>query len=604
MLSRAGDLDLRALADWRAATLRRLSRVLVALAAPALVVIALSRGPYAWMDRALVLAMSLAFVTIAVLSRNPHRSRSLSVALVVTLVVGCLLLVARLGATPGVLLGLGCSMVLVAIFLGKRIVWSASIATTAVIVLVGVASSAGLLRQPDPSATFDWTRLSTWIRLAAGYLALTSIVTSAVTTLIARLEEDVRERDALLVAEREARTAAEAAHVEAHEAAAQAEEANRLKDQFLSIVSHELRTPLNAIMGWAQMLKTGSLADARREHALDVIVRNARHQEKLIADLLDVSRITSGRLSLDSKPVSLGDVVQSAVESVRPAAEARGLQIASVCSGSARTIRGDSARLQQVITNLLTNAVKFSPEGGRVDVTVAYDRAGVSITVSDQGKGIAPSFLPHVFEPFRQAGEGFGRPAGGLGLGLTIAKRLVELHGGTIEARSEGERRGATFVIRFPVQYALGQELLAVPTKSPDAGMHVGDELRHAIILIIEDDADSRSVLVEVLESFGARVLPAASGAEAIEHLRGGTRPDVIVSDIGLAGEDGIAVLRLLRGKHGAEGIPALALTAYVRPEDRDAVLAAGFDAHVPKPVELEQLHCVVAGLLSGRRRG
>jgi signal transduction histidine kinase len=429
MTSRAGELDPRALADWRAVTLKRLSRVLVALAAPALVVIALSRGPFASVDRALVLAISLAFVAIAVLSRNPRRARSLATALVLTLVLGSLALVVRIGATPGVLLGLGCSMVLVAVFLGKKTVWSASIATTSAIVLVGVAASAGLLRQPDPSAAFDWTKLSTWVRLAAGYFAMTSIVASAVTTLIARLEDEVRERERLLVAEREARTA---------------------KDEFLSIVSHELRTPLNAIMGWAQMLRTGTLPDERREHALDVILRNARHQEKLVADLLDVSTINSGRLSLDFADVWPAEIARNAVESVRPAAEEKRLQIVCVQEGPLMTIRGDAARLQQVVTNLLTNAVKFSPTDGRVQVTIAHDPTNVSITVCDHGQGIAPSFLPHVFTPFRQANSGFTRAPGGLGLGLTIAKRLVELHEGSIEARSEGEGRGATFVVRLP----------------------------------------------------------------------------------------------------------------------------------------------------------
>jgi signal transduction histidine kinase/CheY-like chemotaxis protein len=599
MISPLGDLDPRALADWRAVTLKRLSLVLVALVAPALVVIALSRGPFASVDRAMVLAMSLAFVSIAVLSRDPRRARSLAIALVLTLVVGCLVLVARVGATPGVLLGLGCSMVLVAVFLGKRIVWSASIATTCVIVLVGVASSAGLLHQPDPSAAFDWTRLSTWVRLAAGYLAMTSIVTSAVTTLIVRLEDDVRERERLLVAEREARTTAETAHTEAREAAGQAEDANRLKDQFLSVVSHELRTPLNAIMGWAQMLRSGALPDTRREHALDVILRNARHQEKLIADLLDVSRITSGCLNLDAKPVPPAEVVRMAVESVRPAAEAKQLQIVSVYEGTIPTIQGDAIRLQQVVTNLLTNAVKFSPTGGRVDVTVAHDPSFVSITVCDHGQGIAPSFLPHIFTPFRQAEGGLARSTSGLGLGLTIAKRLVELHGGSIEARSEGQGRGATFVVRLPARSGLAY----ASASFKDVARDVEVALQGVTILIIEDEPDSRAMLVEVFESFGARVLEAATGAEAIEKLCG-ARPDVIVSDIGLAGEDGITVLRELREKHGARAIPALALTAYVRPQDRDAVLAAGFDAHVPKPVEVEQLHRAVADLLSRRLRG
>jgi signal transduction histidine kinase/ActR/RegA family two-component response regulator len=602
MISPARDLDPRAMADWRAVALRRLSRVLVAFAAPALVLIALSPGPFDLVDRALVLALSLAFVSISVLSHNPRLTRSLAIALVLTLLLVGLALVARVGATPGVLLGLGCSMVLAALFLGKKIVWSASILTTSVIVLIGVASAAGLLHQPDPSAAFDWTRLSTWVRYAAGYFAFTSIVASAVTTLIARLEGEIRGRETLLIAEREARTAAETAHAEAREAAGQAAVANQLKDEFLSIVSHELRTPLNAIMGWAQMLRSGALAAERRQHAFDVIVRNACHQEGLIADLLDVSRITAGRLSLGLQPVSPADVVRMAVESVQPAAEAKRLHIVTLREGPIPTIRGDAGRLQQVVTNLLTNAVKFSSTGGRVEVTIAHDPSNVSITVCDHGEGIAPSFLPHLFTPFRQANGGLSRRTGGLGLGLTIAKRLVELHGGSIEARSEGEGRGATFVVRLPTPPALTQASPAAPSSSPEVGGHIGGELQDATILIVEDEPDSRALLVELFESRGARVMGAATGAEAIDHLRG-TRPDVILSDIGLAGEDGRSLLRKLREKHGARAIPAVALTAYVRSQDRAAVLAAGFDAHVAKPVDVGQLLPVVAKLLRGQRQ-
>jgi signal transduction histidine kinase/CheY-like chemotaxis protein len=588
-------------ADWRAVTLKRLSRVLVVLAAPALVLIALSRGPFPFVDRALVLAMSLAFVIIAVLSRDPRRTRSAAIALVLTLVLGALVLVVRLGATPGVLLGLCCSMVLVAIFRGTRSAWSASIATTCVIVLVGAASSAGLLRQPDPAAAFDWTKLSTWVRLAAGYLAMTSIVSSAVGTLIARLEDDVREREFLYIAEREARAAAEAAHAAALDAIGQAELANGLKDQFLTIVSHELRTPLSAIAGWAQMLRSGALPAERHAHAIDVIVRNAHHQERLIADLLDVSRMSSGRLNVDFGSISPADVVRIAIESVRPQAEAKGLQIVTVQKDRVPPIRGDAARLQQVVINLLTNAVKFSSAGGRVEVTVAHDPSNVSIEVRDHGRGIAARFLPHLFTPFWQADSGFARPTGGLGIGLTIVKRLVELHGGSIEARSEGEGRGATFLVRLPTRLEVAHVSPAAPIPSPDASRHAEGELHGVTVLVIEDEPDSRALSVEVFESCGARVVAAATGAEAIEHLRG-TRPDVIVSDVGLSGEDGLTLLRELRGKHGAGGVPAIALTAYVRPEDRDDVLAAGFDAHVAKPVDIQHLRRTVAELLTRGR--
>ena len=291
-----------------------------------------------------------------------------------------------------------------------------------------------------------------------------------------------------------------------------------------------------------------------------------------------------------------------AVESVRPAAEANRVQIFSVHEGPMPTLRGDAARLAQVVTNLLTNAVKFSPTDGRVEVAVAHEPSSVSITVCDHGQGIAPSFLPHLFTPFLQAEGGFARPRGGLGLGLTIAKQLVDLHGGSIEGRSEGEGRGATFVVRLPTQSGLAPASPTVAASSSDVGPQAGAELHGLTILVIEDEPDSRALVVELLETCGARVLGAATGAEAIDHMRR-TRPDLIVSDIGLAGEDGRILLREMREKHGARGIPAVALTAYVRPQDREAVLAAGFDRHVAKPVEFQQLLRVITELLRGRRR-
>jgi CheY-like chemotaxis protein len=366
------------------------------------------------------------------------------------------------------------------------------------------------------------------------------------------------------------------------------------------MVSHELRTPLNAIAGWAQMLQSGTLPPERHERALDVIVRNARLQERLIADILDVSRITSGRLNLELALVSPSEVVRMAVEAVRPAADARQVQISTVHEGSAPTIHGDSARLQQVVTNLLTNAVKFSAVGGRVEITVAHDPSSVSIAVRDHGRGIAPASLPHLFTPFWQAEGGLARSTGGLGLGLTIARRLAELHGGSIEGSSDGEGRGARFVVRLPAQAGLAHAPQWGSTSSSSASRHGERDLRDVTILIIEDDPDARTLLMQLFESSGACVLNAATGAEAIELVRC-SRPDVIVSDIGLGGEDGRTLLRELREKHGAEGIPAIALTAYARPQERDLVLAAGFDAHVAKPVQVQQLLGVVAALSAGR---
>jgi signal transduction histidine kinase len=437
------------LANWRAATLQRLSRLLVLVAAPALTLVALSRGPYDSYHRLVVLAVPVALIVIFALSREPRRTPGLAVALVVTLIAACLLSIIRLGATPGALVVLGSAMVLVAVFFGRRAAWWATIATTLFMVLVGGVSAAGLLRFPDSAAAFDWSKLSTWIRLAAGYLAAMSIVASVVATLIARLEADLREREALLAAERDARAAAERAHAEARDAAKQAEVANRLKDDFLRTVSHELRTPLHVIIGWAQLLRSGAVPAPRRDHALEVIVRNAASQAKLVDDLLDAGRIASGRLSLDLAIVSPADVVAMAVESVRPAADAKQVQIVGPGDGPAPAIRGDATRLHQVMTHLLMNAIEFSRTGGRVEVAVSEEKQHLAITVRDEGEGIEPSFLPHVFEAFRQADASTTRKRGGLGLGLTFAKHLVELHGGSIEAHSEGVGRGCTFVVRL-----------------------------------------------------------------------------------------------------------------------------------------------------------
>ena len=578
----SGGREEAGLADWRAATLKRLSRLLVVLAAPIVTFVALTAGPFNVGDRLVMLSIPVGLVIVAALASDPRRTRVLASAIVVTVSVACLALVARLGITPTALLGLGAALVLVAIFFGKRNAWVFAIASTLLIVLLGVATAEGLLHPADPATLFDWTRLGTWLRLAAGYFAAMSVLASAVASLIARLEDDIRERERLLAAEREARTAAEIAHAEARDALERADVANRLKDEFLSTVSHELRTPLNAIAGWARLLRSGGLPAERQAHALAVIVRNAGVQEKLIADLLDVNRMMSGRLSLDLATVSATDVVRMAVEAVKPAADAKQVQMVVAHEDGVPAIRADAARLQQVVINLLTNAVKFSPKDGRVEIAVAPASSGVSIMVHDHGEGIAPSFLPHVFTAFRQADEGIARSKGGLGLGLAIAKGLVEQHGGSIEARSEGVGRGATFVVWLPSGLASSS---AVPAAAPSGASVGGGELDDVAILLVEDDADARELLMDILEGRGARVCVAAS-----------------VSDIGLPGQDGLALLAELRARHGAKGIPAVALSAFVRAQDRDRALAVGFDAHVPKPVDVEQLVGIVARLARNHR--
>jgi signal transduction histidine kinase/ActR/RegA family two-component response regulator len=575
------------LADWRAATLKRLSRLLVVIAAPIVAFVALTAGAFDLGDRLVMLAIPAGLIIVAALANDPRRTRVLAMAIVGIVSVACLALVARLGVTPTSLLGLGAALVVVAIFFGKTNAWAFAIASTLLIVMLGGAAAAGLLHPAHAATLYDWTKLGTWLRLAAGYFAAMSVLASAVATLIARLEDDIRERDRLLAAEREARAAAEVA--------------NRLKDQFLSTVSHELRTPLNAIAGWARILRSGALAEERRDHALAVIMRNAGAQEKLIADLLDVSRITSGRLSLDLAIVSPTDIVRMSVEAVKLAADAKQVQLVVAHEDAIPSLRGDTGRLQQVVVNLLTNAVKFSPKGGRVEVGVARDSCGVAIAVRDQGEGIAPSFMPHLFTPFRQADEGIARSKGGLGLGLTIAKGLVEQHGGSIEVHSEGVGRGATFVVRLPSRLTPSEA--RVPAAAPPSGACLpgGRELFDVVVLLVEDDADARELLVEVLEGRGARVRAAASGVEAIRHF-GSQRPHVIVSDIGLPGQDGLALIAELRERHGAKGVPAVALSAFVRAQDGEQALAAGFDAHVPKPVDVEQLVDTVVRLAQGQR--
>jgi signal transduction histidine kinase/ActR/RegA family two-component response regulator len=388
---------------------------------------------------------------------------------------------------------------------------------------------------------------------------------------------------------------------DAREAIARAEAANRLKDEFLSTVSHELRTPLNAITGWVHMLRSGALTHERRDHALEVIERNARLQEKVIADLLDVGRISAGRLRLSVGPVEPGVIVKTAIESVRPAAEEKGVRIiASRFEGDER-VAGDAGRLHQVVCNLLTNAVKFSPVGGAIEVVLDATAPVVVLTVRDHGAGIKPEFLPKIFEPFRQAGAGMARSHGGLGLGLTISRRLVELHGGSIEASSEGEGRGAVFVIRLP---AAPRETTRVGLKcQPEApSLATGRELGGRSVLVVEDEPDTREFLLALFEACGADARGASSASDAMEQFQR-ERPDVIVSDVGLKGEDGLTLLRQVRRTPGGREVAAVALTAFVRSEDRDLALAAGFDEHVPKPIEPDVFLRVVTDVLRAREK-
>jgi signal transduction histidine kinase/ActR/RegA family two-component response regulator len=386
-------------------------------------------------------------------------------------------------------------------------------------------------------------------------------------------------------------------------ARASAEEGNRLKDQFLAMVSHELRTPLNAILGWSDMLRRNRIDDARRERACEAIYDNARRQARLIDELLDVARIVSGKLRLERTAVDLEYVVHSALEIVQAAADAKQLRVIVETESAIGTIYGDASRLQQIAWNLLSNAVKFTPEGGTVHVRLRRVNNTAEMIVSDDGSGIPPEFLPWVFEPFRQADASTTRPYGGLGLGLSIVKHLVEAHGGTIEVESGGEGRGATFTVRMPV-VAVVQQPEVVAADRPAAGSdheRSTASLRGISVLVVDDDDESREVIAAHLESHDAVVLTATSSEQAIAVLQR-ERVDVLLADIAMPGEDGYTLIRKLRATAETASIPAAALTALARDEDRHQALSAGFQLHLAKPVDADALVAAVASLgkLSG----
>ncbi len=382
-----------------------------------------------------------------------------------------------------------------------------------------------------------------------------------------------------------------------------AEQANHLKDEFLATVSHELRTPLNAILGWARMLGSNQLPPNRAEHAIAAIERSASALAHLIDDLLDVSRIVAGTFRLARQPVDLVSVVQAVLDAVRPLAVTKNVQLASSPDLPAiATVSGDAGRLEQVIWNLLANAIKFTPEGGRVGVFIERSNNHVEVRVVDTGQGISPDFLPRVFERFRQADGATTRRQAGLGLGLAIVRQLVELHGGTVHAASQGVGRGATFTVRLPISTgeahvgraaALGERRTAVSTASPLPRSPRLDELR---ILVVDDSADGRTLTSLVLTQAGATVTAVASVREALQMLEV-ERPDALVSDIGLPDEDGYGLIRQIRQHEAAHGgfLPAVALTGYVCAEDRARILAAGFQAHLPKPVDPVELTATIA---------
>jgi signal transduction histidine kinase/CheY-like chemotaxis protein len=384
-------------------------------------------------------------------------------------------------------------------------------------------------------------------------------------------------------------------------ARAEAEAANRVKDEFLSTLSHELRTPLTSIIGWTSLMRAGQVRGEVQAQALETIERNARIQSRLIDDLLDLSRIISGKLLLETREVELASIVSNSIEVVRPAANAKGILLTYECEPGAKTISGDSARLQQVAWNLLSNAVKFTPQGGEVSVRLARDGARVRLTVSDTGKGIAPEFLPHVFDRFRQADSATTRAYGGLGLGLAIVRHLAELHGGVPQAESAGEGRGSTFSVTFPLAQATAACACKGDEPAAEAfGQRVGrtEGLAGVRVLVVDDEQDTRKLISTVIAQSGAEVTACATAGEALEKLKT-WRPHILMSDIGMPGEDGYAFIRRVRALPAERGgrTPAAALTAYARDEDRARAIAAGYQLHIAKPFSPDDLIAAVSDL-------
>ena len=399
------------------------------------------------------------------------------------------------------------------------------------------------------------------------------------------LREAARERLALLDSERAARS--------------EAERLSDLKDDFLATLSHELRTPLSAILGWTRVLRGAGPSAADFARGLETIERNARLQSQLIEDLLDTSRVTSGKLRLDVQALLPVTSIEAAIDTIRPAADAKGLRIETLLDPAAGPISGDPARLQQVVWNLLSNAIKFTPRGGKIQIVLQRIDSHIEISVSDTGIGIRPDFIPHVFERFRQSDSSMTRQYGGLGLGLAIVKSLVELHGGSVAVESPGEGQGTTITVNLPVaavRRAGGDR--QHPTAVKDIDPHKPTELVGLKVIVIDDQKDARDLVKRVLEDCGVKVVTAANADAALLTIEF-YRPDVIISDIGMPEVDGLELLRRIRALGPERGgkAPAIALTAFARSEDRTRALRAGFAVHVAKPVDPSELVATVASV-------
>jgi PAS domain S-box-containing protein len=452
-----------------------------------------------------------------------------------------------------------------------------------------------LIAMPAVSGEHGYAKMQQAVRISPlnpeGRIIGTLTIIEDVTERVAReaeLQAQIEERSRLLSSEKLARS--------------EAERANRLKDEFLATISHELRNPLNAILGWAHMMRLGKLTPANAERAVETIYRNAKSQAQLVADLLDVSRIISGKLRLDVRTVDLINIINAAIDSIRPAVDAKGLRLQTMLDPAAGPISGDADRLQQIVWNLLTNAVKFTPKGGRIQVNAQRVDSHVEVVVSDSGVGISKEFLPHVFDRFRQADASTTRIHGGLGLGLSIVHQLVDLHGGSVSVQSEGEGKGATFTITLPFVGVISATQEAESDHAIPDGVLISLEglpsLQGLKVLIVDDEADTRELISEVLKECGSEVITSRSAAEALVALEE-HKPDILISDLGMPEEDGYSLISKIRALPTERGgqIPAAALTAYARAEDRMRVLRSGFQFHLPKPVDSAELVTVVASL-------
>jgi signal transduction histidine kinase/CheY-like chemotaxis protein len=449
------------------------------------------------------------------------------------------------------------------------------------------------------------TAVASWLTV----IALVKIVPQALhlpglAALNAELKTEIEERKRTEQALRASEVERENLLDSERRARHTAEQANRRTDEFLSVVSHELRTPLSAILGYAQLLRNDMIEPNETSEAYAVIERNGHAQVQIIDDLLDMSRIISGKLRLNVQSINPSEVIEAALETVKPAADAKEVRITKVFDPKVGVIVGDFDRLQQVVWNLVSNAVKFTPKNGRVQVSLEQLNSHLEIAIADTGCGISPDFLPHVFERFRQSEESTTRRHGGLGLGLSIVKQIVELHGGYVRAQSKGEGQGSTFVVSLPLQIAQVEEsndrIRPVVENGSTSNFELPN-LKGLTILAVDDEQDIANVLRLYLQQRGAKVITAVSAIEALEALEK-LKPDVIISDIGMPGTDGYQLIRAIRSRNVERGgtIPAIALTAFARSEDRKKALLAGFQNHLSKPVNHEEL-LIVISMLTGR---